>query len=105
MTNILVNAVPDDIRAAGWMVAVHNDYRLNGEVMTFWLFTRAGYCVKGEGRSDAEALDKVREIIGLPSMPVAVLRPMTATERSRRSRSNRGRTIAQREFLDRVENQ
>ncbi|MCE9642894.1 MAG: hypothetical protein K8Q97_01065 [Candidatus Andersenbacteria bacterium] len=56
-----VNAsVPDDIRAAGWMVAVHNDYRLNGELYTFWLFTKDDRAVKGEGKSDAEALNEIR---------------------------------------------
>ena len=53
-------SVPDDIRAAGWAVAVHNDYRQQGEPHTFWLFTKNGRCVKGEGRTDAEALSQVR---------------------------------------------
>lgn len=57
-------AVPDDIRALGWTVAVHNDYRLDGEPATFWLFTKDGRAVKGEGRSDADALDQVRLQIG-----------------------------------------
>ena len=26
------------LRASGWAVAVHNDYRLNGDQFTFWLF-------------------------------------------------------------------
>jgi hypothetical protein len=52
---------PDDLRAAGWMVACHNDYRLAGERFTFWLFTRGAVAVKGEGRTDAEALNQVRE--------------------------------------------
>lgn len=51
---------PEDIRAEGWDVAVHNDYRLNGEHRTFWLFTKGSRAVKGEGRTDAEALDEVR---------------------------------------------
>jgi len=51
---------PDDLRAAGWSVAVHNDYRLNGRFHTFWLFTKDGRAVKGEGQSDREALDIVR---------------------------------------------
>ena len=51
---------PDDIRAAGWMVAVHNDYRMAGTIHTFWLFTKGDHCVKGEGRTDIEALDQVR---------------------------------------------
>ena len=53
-------ASPDDIRARGWMVAVHNDYRLNGELYTFWLFTKGDRAVKGEGKCDAEALNEVR---------------------------------------------
>lgn len=56
----LLAFLPGDIRALGWDVAVHNDYRLNGEPHTFWLFTRGSECVKGEGRTDAEALNKVR---------------------------------------------
>ena len=40
------------------MVAVHNDYRLHGEPYTFWLFTdSAGMSYKGEGRTDADALN------------------------------------------------
>jgi hypothetical protein len=53
-------SVPDDIRAAGWSVAVHNDYRLNGETHTFWLFTKGSRALKGEGGTDAEALNEVR---------------------------------------------
>lgn len=53
--------VLNDIRAAGWSVAVHNDYRSNGKQYTFWLFTHAnGRWVKGEGATDAEALEQVR---------------------------------------------
>ena len=55
--------VPDDIRGAGWTVAVHNDYRLNGVPHTFWLFTKNNRCLIGEGISDVEALNKVREQI------------------------------------------
>lgn len=51
---------PSDIRADGWAVAVHNDYRAMGASHTFWLFTRGDECVKGEGRTDAEALNEVR---------------------------------------------
>lgn len=53
----------DDIRAEGWNVAVHNDYRLNGRGHTFWLFTKGDECVKGEGFSDAEALNQIRDAI------------------------------------------
>lgn len=55
---------PDDIRAQGWSVAVHNDYRQNGMPHTFWLFTKDGRAVKGEGRTDAEALNFVRAQLG-----------------------------------------
>lgn len=45
------------LRAAGWSVAVHNDYRLNGVPATFWLFTHPnGRWIKGEGESDDAAL-------------------------------------------------
>lgn len=54
-------ASPDDLRAEGWTVAVHNDYRLNGVPHTFWLLTHPdGRYVKGEGRTDAEALTAIR---------------------------------------------
>jgi len=52
----------DRLRADGWSVAVHNDYRLNGTPMTFWLLTHpSGRYIKGEGRTDAEALDQCQE--------------------------------------------
>ncbi len=54
---------PDDIRAQGWVVAVHNDYRLNGEPYTFWLFTKGERAIKGEGKTDAEALGQIRKKI------------------------------------------
>lgn len=45
------------LRSDGWTVAVHNDYRLNGEPHTFWLFTHpSGRWLKGEGRTDGIAL-------------------------------------------------
>lgn len=45
------------LRQKGWRVAVHNDYRLNDVEMTFWLMTHAdGRYLKGEGKSDLEAL-------------------------------------------------
>ena len=53
----------DDIRRLGWTVAVHNDYRLKGDLFTFWLFTKDGRCVKGEGWTDALALTEVMESI------------------------------------------
>lgn len=56
-------ACPDDLRAKGWSVGVHNDYRLNGAAHTFWLFTKGDYQVKGEGLTDADALNQVRQAV------------------------------------------
>jgi hypothetical protein len=57
-------SLPDDLRSEGWSVAVHNDYMLNGVEHTFWLMTRRVHGVviaaKGEGNTDAEALDSLR---------------------------------------------
>lgn len=55
----------DKIRDLGWDVAVHNDYRLGGVRHTFWLFTRDGLSVKGEGKSDHEALRLVYKIVSV----------------------------------------
>ena len=55
--------IPGDLRALGWSVATHNDYRQDGKFHTFWLFTKSGQCVKGEGESDAEALNQIRVAI------------------------------------------
>lgn len=57
-------AVPDDLRAAGWSVACHNDYRQLGERFTFWLFTKGDRCIKGEGQTDAAALNIIRAALG-----------------------------------------
>jgi len=56
---------PDDIRNLGWLVAIHNDYILEGRRMTFWLFTdyRTGRFIKGEGFTDVEALNVCRHQI------------------------------------------
>jgi hypothetical protein len=55
---------PDDLRAAGLTVAVHNDYQINGTPYTFWLMTgkhgEHTIALKGEGASDEEALDLIR---------------------------------------------
>lgn len=56
----LGSPTPDDLRAAGWTVGVHTDYCLGGEAHTFWLMTRGDECCKGDGRTDAEALDQIR---------------------------------------------
>jgi hypothetical protein len=59
-TSLDARSLPNDIRKAGWSVAVHNDYRIGEKSYTFWLFTKGERCVKGEGGTDAEALDVVR---------------------------------------------
>ncbi len=49
-----------DLRDNGWMVAVHNDYRLNGRDMTFWLMAhQSGLYLKGEGPTDMDALMEI----------------------------------------------
>lgn len=64
------------IRRRGWTVAVHNDYKLNGVTMTFWLFTKAadgsllagvadGFFVKGEGETDFLALVEIAQKLKL----------------------------------------
>lgn len=52
-----------NLRMNGWMVAVHNDYRLSGEFRTFWLFTHAatGRFVKGEAPNDIGALQQCHD--------------------------------------------
>lgn len=62
--------IADKLRSRGWMVGVHNDYRLHGEFHTFWLFTKGDRCVKGEGRSDEEALAAVeRAVLAIEGKP------------------------------------
>ena len=52
-----------DLRAAGWFVAVHNDYTVMGRRKTFWLFTHPDTerFVKGEGSTDLMALEMCHE--------------------------------------------
>jgi hypothetical protein len=53
----------DELRDDGWAVAAHNDYRLDGQSYTFWLFTRGNQCVRGEGLTDTAALIRVQNAI------------------------------------------
>jgi hypothetical protein len=59
-----IRSTPEDLRAAGLTVAVHNDYRQNDEPHTFWLMTyldgQKTIALKGEGMSDEAALDLIR---------------------------------------------
>lgn len=66
------------LRDGGWMVAVHNDYRQDGKLRTFWLFVRDGRAVKGEGDTDAEALEAVLDILVAEGKPMSVERIRTA---------------------------
>ncbi len=61
--HLIMRHTPFDLRCLGWAVAVHNDYRLHGEHFTFWLLTKDDRCVKGEGKTDLEALDSIRETL------------------------------------------
>lgn len=74
---------PDDIRARGWVVAVHNDYKVNGEPYTFWLFTKGNLCAKGEGKTDLAALNEVRKVIDVSAVTRAVemLKELPAEQR------------------------
>jgi hypothetical protein len=48
------------LREAGWMVAVHNDYRQDGKLFTFWMFTHTcGKFLKGEAERDEDAVGLV----------------------------------------------
>jgi hypothetical protein len=65
-------SVLDRLRLAGWSVGVHNDYRLDGVAHTFWLLTHAvGKWVKGEGRTDADALRAAADGAGALGLPAA----------------------------------
>lgn len=47
----------DGLRAKGWDVTVHRDFKIDGKKMTSWLFTHSsGVFVQGEAPTDAEAL-------------------------------------------------
>jgi hypothetical protein len=55
-------ALLQGLRGAGWTVAVHNDYQLNREFHTFYLFTHpSGVWAKGEGTSDLIALTEAKK--------------------------------------------
>ena len=51
------------LRDSGWMVAVHNDYRQDGKLKTFWLFVKDGRAIKGEGDTDREALEQCSALL------------------------------------------
>lgn len=72
------------LRSDGWSVAVHNDYRLNGEAKTFWLFTHAsGRWIKGEGATDDEALRIALGQIEAPTRSASDLAGLSDEENGR----------------------
>lgn len=62
LESVSVDSLLNQFRNEGWSVAVHNDYRSDGEDFTFYLFTHpSGVWAKGEGTSDIDALLEVEE--------------------------------------------
>lgn len=54
----------DELRARGWSVAIHNDYRQGQTACTFWLLTHPnGRWVKSESDTDEAALAHCRQQI------------------------------------------
>ena len=54
----------DELRARGWTVAIHNDYRIGHDPRTFWLLTHPnGRWVKGEAETDEKAIRHCRDQI------------------------------------------
>jgi hypothetical protein len=54
---------PEDIRAAGWELQSHYDWYLGGERRTRWVFAKDGRCAIGDGYTDKDALNVVRNLI------------------------------------------
>lgn len=74
LADALEAALPDDLRRNGWSVAAHNDYRQGGKSFTFWLVTKDGRAVKGEGLTDIDALNEIRAAL----VPVPAAREAAA---------------------------
>lgn len=61
-----LSTILTDLRRSGWTVAVHNDYRKNGKLYTFWLFThKNGRWLKAEGRDDTIAVQSIAKRVGI----------------------------------------
>lgn len=60
-----------ELRGAGYMVGVHNDYKLHGQLKTFWLFTHpaTGTFLKGEGLTDELAVKRVLDQVPAAHRP------------------------------------
>lgn len=52
-----------DIRSAGWTVELHREYWELGHKMILWLFSNGATLVRGEGPSEADALENARHQI------------------------------------------
>ncbi len=76
----MASIILDNLRRAGWTVAVHNDFRLKGEPHTFWLLTNEATkrYVKGEGRSDQEALEECAHEAAMFDEPIRIAEPRLA---------------------------
>ena len=54
------------LRAMGWCVGIHNDYRVAGEARRLWLLTKPeGSYVKGEGTGEGTALSEAEAAIAV----------------------------------------
>lgn len=69
---------PDDLRKLGWFVGIHNDYAVKGVPFTYWSLNHpaSGRFLKGEGRTDAEALDQIREQLRAEELAQMELTPV-----------------------------
>lgn len=64
------------LRDAGWMAAAHNDSIHDNVFHTFWLFThQSGRFLKGEGRTDHEAVSLIlaQARIPIPTTNLGIL--------------------------------
>src|ERR1043165_9566786 len=59
----LSRRLPDDLIEAGWHVELRHDYRENGLWHVYYLVAKEDCCAKGQGLTDAEALDQIRKEI------------------------------------------
>lgn len=61
MNLIFGSPLTDDLHQEGLVVAIHNDYKLSNINHTFWLMIKDNIAYKGEGKTNIEALDQIRE--------------------------------------------
>jgi hypothetical protein len=77
-----VREILNALREAGWTVGVHNDYRQQGELKTFWMFTHpTGVFLKTEGlvaeeeKILAELLERATKLIRLATPEAKLTAP------------------------------